>query len=569
MPSRRLLSASPLLALLFAAAPAAAGQYTISPGVTQAQVAAKLDALKPGDTLTLMPGDYSGIDLDLQHADASGVAGTAAAPIVITGMADAGGNLPHVIADTDSYQEAVRLRPGCAYLTVQNLHLSAKGSQTQAGIFVDAGANNITITGNVIEDVTGIGIQIQTQSDVHDFLIEHNAIYGTGTNTADGNNGGQGFTAGGFDPTTATTDVYHLFVRGNLVHDTTGQEGDCIKFMYGVYASTIEDNVMYDCPRGVSAETENYGITAYGSGVGHYTVAADDNVVQRNLVLGTASSVAGHSNVAIYAGPGTLVLNNVILQSNQGIAARLESEASVMRNLSVVNNTVYDATDSAFSIRGCQQADSSVVVTGNALLAVEASGFGYRMPDPVGGMVARANYYEGQDYAEAAPPVMNKLTAAPSALFVNPTTQVPGADFMPAKGSPLVDVADPKTAPADDFDLAMRPVGAGPDVGAYELRADLSNHWALALGFKGSVAVGLPDGGVGAGGSSGAGGGAAGGTGGASGTGGGQGGGCKCTVPGAPEGPVAAPWLLAGLLALRRRARAPHCGTKSRTEENG
>ncbi len=558
------------MALLLAGRRAEAKTYTLSPGVTQAQVAAQLDMLQPGDTLTLMPGEYDGIDLDLMHADMSGVAGTAAAPITIAGMADASGNLPHVVANTDSYQEALRLRPGCAYLTITGLHLSAKGSQTQAGIFVDSGVSNVTISDNVIEDVTGIGIQIQTQSNVHDLLIEHNDIHGTGTNTADGNNGGQGFTAGGFDPTTATTNVYHLVVRQNLVHDNTGQEGDCIKFMYGVYASTIEDNVMWSCPRGVSGETENYGITSYGSGVGHYTIAADDNVVHRNLVVGSAATQTGHDNVAIYAGPGTQVLNNVIVQSDQGIAARLESEATEMRNLSVVNNTVWGATDNAFSIRGCQQADGSVVVTGNALLAVAASGYGYRMPDPVGSMVALANYYQGQDYAEAAPPVMNELTAAATAIFVSPSMSVPGADFMLAAGSPLLDQADPATAPADDFDLSLRPVGKGPDVGAYELHADLSDHWALGLGFKGSAAMGgIPDaGGPGAGGGS-AGNGGSSGNGGSAGGGGSGGGascgGCSCGVPDAEGGDAAAAVLALAAVAWvgRRRVRAGGAGVRA------
>ncbi len=518
--------------------------------MTQAEVAAKLAALMPGDTLTLLPGEYDGIDLDLMRADTSGVAGTAAAPITITGMADAMGNLPHVVADTDQYQEGLRLRAGCAYLVISNLHLSAKGSQTQAGINFDSGVNNVTLQGNVIEDVTGIGIQIQTQSDVHDILVEDNQIYDTGTNTSDGNNGGQGFTAGGFDATTATTDVYHLVVRHNLVHDNTGQEGDCIKFMYGVFAGTIEDNVMYNCPRGVSGETENYGITSYGSGVGHYPVAADDNIVQRNLVLGSAAVQSGHDNVAIYAGPGTQVVNNVIIASDQGIAARLESEATVMRNLTVINNTVLGATDNAFSIRGCQTADASVVVTGNALFAADAAGYGYRMPDPVGSMVATANYYEGLDYAEAAPPVMNQLTQPLSAIFTDPTTTVPGADLMPAAGSPLLAKADPGTAPPMDFDLTMRPAAA-PDVGAYQRTADLSGHWALALAFKGSSAMGgIPDaGGPGASGSSGGAGGSASGPGGSK-------SGCSCSLPGSPTGaPGAAITGLALLAFLRRRPR--------------
>lgn len=544
-----------------------AAEYTLSPGVSQAEVAAQLDALKPGDTLTLLPGDYSGIDLDLRHSGGAGIAGTQAQPITIIGKADASGKRPHVIANTDAYQEAVRLRTGCAFITLKNLHLSAKGSDTQAGILIDSGVNDIVISDNLIEDVTGIGIQIQTQSDVHDILIENNEIHHTGTNTGDGNNGGQAFTAGGFSAGSATKNVHHIVLRRNLIHDTTGQEGDCLKFMYGVYASTMEDNVLYACPRGVSAQTENYGITSYGAGAAHYQNAGDANVIRRNLIVGSAAAQAGHSNVAIYAGPGTFVENNLILGSNQGIAARLEDEAPDMKNLRVVNNTVYDASDHAFSIRGCQKADASVVVTGNAFLAVQASGFGYRMPDPVGSMVAKANYFEGKDYAEAAPPVMIPLPAAASALFVNPSATLPGADFMLKAGSALIDAADGPTAPADDFDLAARPSGAGPDVGAYEWQADLSKHWALALAFKG----GFGSGGVpGTGGATGAGGVTSGGAGGTSsaGTGGtknddgGSSSGCGCFVAGSSGSGTA--WAFAAglgalaLLCFRRRRAGPN-----------
>ncbi len=90
----------------------------------------------------------------------------------------------------------------------------------------------------------------------------------------------------------------------------------------------------------------------------------------------------------------------------------------------------------------------------------------------------------------------------------------------------------------------MRPIGAGPDVGAYERGADLSGHWALALTFKGSAAMGgIPDaGGPGAGGSSGGGG-----------SGAGLSGGCKCSVPGEPGGGAAGGVAALALLCVRRR----------------
>lgn len=575
----RLVSSLPVVAA-FVLVPrlTAAADGSLSPGASQAEVAAAIDALGPGDTLTLEPGEYPNVDLDLKHADDSPLVGTASAHIRIVGKADASGKLPHVIANADAFQEAVRLRTGSTYVDIEGLHLSAKGNDTQAGVFVDSGVSFVTIRDCLIADVTGIGIQIQTQNDVHDLLIEHNEIHDTGTNSQDGNNGGQAFTAGGFTAGSATQGVHHIVLRRNLIHHTMGQEGDCMKFMYGVYASTMEDNVAHDCPRGVSSQTENYGFTSYGSGAGHYQNAADSNAISRNLLVNTAAVVSGHSNVAIYAGPGTRVENNVIVGSNQGIAARLEDEASEMRNLTVRNNTVFGATDYAFSIRGCQNADASVVVTNNALFAVDAKGFGYRMPDPLGAMVAAANYFQGQDYAEAAPPVMNPLSAPAGSVFMSPSTAFPGADFRLVSGSPLVDHGDAGSAPADDFDLAPRPVGSAPDVGAYESGSDPAKHWALAFAFKGSFGSG---GGAGAGGARSGGGGSGGSpagganSGGASGsgtgaaTGGDDSSGCGCSVPKAPGSPAF--FALAALAfgaALRRQVRrmpeARTCCSRSR-----
>ncbi len=389
-------------------------EYMLSPGVDQATVVRQLDGLKPGDTLTFAPGQYPGIDRDLKHADGSGIAGTPSARITIRGISDASGALPHIVADTTQYQEAIRIRAGSAYLLVQGLHLSNQGRTTQAGITFNTGVHDIEVRDNLIEHVTGIGIQMHSQSDIHDVLVEHNEIHHTGTNTSDGSNGGQGFQAGGFEPEHATKNVFHLVVRGNLIHDIGGQEGECIALLYGVYASTIEDNVTRDCPRGVSGETENYGIIAYGSGLAHYAKSDDDILIQRNFVYGSAARAAGHENVAIYVGPGTRVINNIVVASNQGIAARLESEVPDMKNVRILHNTVYDASLYAFSIRGTQKADASVVVAGNAFVAVQAMGYGYRMPDPLGGAVVKANYYAGLDYAEAPASAMSKLPPRPA-----------------------------------------------------------------------------------------------------------------------------------------------------------
>jgi hypothetical protein len=463
-----------------------AADVSIDPSMSQGQIDAVVGALVAGDVLTVALGEYVGRELDLRTSGGAGLAGMPSAPIVIRGARGPNGERPHIVADTDAYQEAIRVRTGCAYVRIEGLHLSAVGNDVQAGIYFDDGVAYVTIIDNEISDVTGIGIQIQVRNDVHDIVIEDNAIHDTGTNTSVGSNGGQGFTAGGFTSDTATSGVHHLVLRHNLVHDTRGQEGDCLKFMYGVYASIFEDNVLYDCPRGV-AQAENYGITSYGSGPGHATVAADSNVVRRNLLFRTAGRAAGENNVAIYAGPGTYVENNLIVDADIGIAARLEGEVPLMRNLRVVHNTVYRASDHAFSIRGTSGADTSVVVANNVFAAVTPGAYGYRMPDPVGAMRAAQNYFEGEDYAEAAAPVMIELVAPLDSIFARPGSVAATTDFMPVAGSVLVDTGDAMLSAPDDFDVAARPVGSGPDVGAYELGADLAAHMPIGPAFKGTA----------------------------------------------------------------------------------
>ena len=480
--------------------------------MSQGDIIQAIASLTPGDALNFAAGDYSGITLDLQ------LTGTAQNPITVRG--DTGGARPRIIANADAYQEAIRVRPGSAFLIIEHLHLTMTGNDVQAGVYFDEGVHDITIRDCEISDVTGIGIQMQTKSDIHDVLIDSNHIHHTGTNLQQGSNGGQGFTAGGFGAGTATTGVYGLVLRHNVVHDTRGQEGDCMKFMYGVYASVMEDNVAYDCPRGVAQE-ENYGLTSYGSGPAHYQNAAESNVIRRNLLLRTGGVQAGEKNVAIWAGPGTTVENNVIITTDIGIAARQESEVSNLRNLRVLHNTIYDVTDHAFSIRGTQNSDDSVVVANNVFITVDGSAFGYRWPDGMGGSVAEANFFTGQDYAEVSEPAMIRLNDAPTAVFVNPSTTVPGADFMLVMGGPLVDVGSTVAGTADDFDLTSRPQGSGVDVGAYEEGGDPAEHWSLDVAFKGSTGTGGTSGAGGSGGTGGAAGsGGSGGSGGTSATGG-------------------------------------------------
>jgi hypothetical protein len=61
----------------------------------------------------------------------------------------------------------------------------------------------------------------------------------------------------------------------------------------------------------------------------------------------------------------------------------------------------------------------------------------------------------------------NSAIGKPSMVFENPT----GFNFLPKVSSGFIDTADPAVAPGTDIIGTKRPSGAGPDRGAYEVRA--------------------------------------------------------------------------------------------------
>ena len=103
-----------------------AASARLLPGVSQSMVDAALAALLPGDTLTVSYGTYTGIDLAL-----SGVSGTMAQPISIVGELSATGERPLLVADTDSFQENIHLKSGCAFISISGLHLQHTGANAQ------------------------------------------------------------------------------------------------------------------------------------------------------------------------------------------------------------------------------------------------------------------------------------------------------------------------------------------------------------------------------------------------------------------------------------------------------
>ncbi len=452
------------------AAPAWAVILYVNPSATQAEVDGKVASLAPGDELVFASGDYSGITLQLQ------LQGTAQAPITIRGAFP--GPRPRIIANADLFQEPVRFLSGSSHVIIEQLHLTMTGSLTQSGVRFDDDVHDVTIRCNEISDINGIGIDLELKNDVHDILFEDNHVHHTGMNVSDPNNAGSGFSAGAFSGSTSVTGVHDLVLRGNVVHDTQGQDGNCMRFLYGVYDSIMQDNVVYACPRGATG-TSPYALLSVGTGAAWSGDLTQNNILRRNLVVDSIGPVPGTSYVAIYAGSGTTVANNVVVNADHGIVAR--PEGVPMRNLRVNHNTVYGAEEEAFSMIA-DGADSTVIVANNVFLTSSPAAFGYRFLANGGVPVIESNYYTGSDLAELPASAMAVLTASLAETFVNASGSIPGADFMPLPTGPLVDVGSNVVSATKDFDQAPRPFGSARDIGAYEWRTDLSDHRALDLG---------------------------------------------------------------------------------------
>jgi len=178
---------------------------------------------------------------------------------------------------------------------------------------------------------------------------------------------------------------------------------------------------------------------------------------------------------------GTIAENNLILNTNHGIAVRLEG-ASSWKNTRVIHNTVYGATDTAFSINGLNTGIADTLIISNNVFSVGGSGtaYGYHWypEDAVGGTV-KNNYFDGLDYGSSL--TISQMRRINGTVFVEPSISLP-ADFTPV--GDLRDGGDSANSLTDDFDNNARPSGSAPDVGCYE--AGSGPHWDIQKSFKDS-----------------------------------------------------------------------------------
>jgi Right handed beta helix region len=200
-------------------------------------------------------------------------------------------------------------------------------------------------------------------------------------------------------------------------------------------------------------------------------------VVESNLIF--ANGKGGGSAINCDGVQDSKFQNNLLYDNySSGISLyRIDGGGGSKRN-SVVNNTIVQAADARWAVNIVNQSTNNVIAN-NILLhkgskgGINVSGDslpGLRCdynivvdrfsPDDGGRFMSLAEWRSttGLDH--------HSQVSRPQEVFVN----IESNDYRLRDGSPAIDAADPKVAPALDIERKTRPTGARPDTGAFESR---------------------------------------------------------------------------------------------------
>jgi MYXO-CTERM domain-containing protein len=255
-------------------------------------------------------------------------------------------------------------------------------------------------------------------------------------------------------------------VEQNYVHDLGGAQGDGIEIKTGSYGNIVRDNVIVNA---------NYpAITLYGFAAG---AGKKDNIVERNLIWGTVDN-------GIQVVGQIIVRNNIIVNAGANGIHSKASQGHDPHHVTIVNNTVHGAGNACLKTNNWSGQQSQLAAN-NALYCP-----GKKAMDITGGAPA-ATFAKNVVLGSVNISSGTITGASVAADLGNPAQKV----FYPPAGSKLVDAAEAKHAPADDFDGTPRPA-QNVDVGAYE-RTGAAPKWTITFGFKGSAPPPQPDAGPG------------------------------------------------------------------------
>lgn len=405
-------------------------------------VAATIE-VNPGDNLYMILQGLQAGDEVIVHAGtypspgyvALVLPGTADAPIVIRG---ADGE----VAVLQGVPEQNLINVEGTYYTIKNLEFSGGSHGVRVGTSAHAVFEDLHI-----HDTNDVGISCnRPDNSYEDITIRRLHIRNTGLSGGPGECMYLGCNDG-------VCKVWDSLVEFNLCHDTTaGEQGDGIELKTGSYNTIIRHNVIYN--------VKYPGITAYG------TQGMAPNVIEGNAVWNVVDN-------GIQLVGDAVVRNNLVFDVGaSGIAAK-PSQGELVKDLTVVHNTVIGAGDTCFRGNQLPGGGANIVVANNAFYCEATSAI--KLPEGQGPAVFAGNAVLGAVSGVMGGTVDGQSLAA---AFVNAA----GKDVYPAEGSPLLDVGDAQWAAQDDFNCLPR--AGSPEIGAYDHSQAGNPGWMVQPDFK-------------------------------------------------------------------------------------
>jgi len=410
------------------------------------------NTLQPGDTLILRGGTYT---QNCRRAITAN--GTAANPITIRA---ATGETPVLTRpanniDTQNNIEIV----SSSYLIIKGIQFKGGSSGVR---FVNTN-NFITIEDCEVHETGNNAIAVNSGNS-DGLIIRRNHIHHTGLSS--GSTEGEGMYLG---CNNNTCRVMNSLIESNYIHHTRGTSSggnDGIEVKVGSGGNTVRNNVIHDTNIGQQFPA----IFVYG------------NVTQPNIVEG---NVMWNCGECIQVEADAVIRNNIILNhSITGIAVIPHAQVPTMRNVTIVNNTIYGGPECVVL---SWSSASNMTFANNAVYCpsgTAVSGSGLTRT----GITIRNNYVTG---ALSGGSVDNSTFfngGSATSAFVNPA----GMNLWPAVGSVLRGTANSSFAPSNDFNGTTR---TSPyDVGAYETEGLSTNPgWTIQPGFKSGTAPSTGD----------------------------------------------------------------------------
>ncbi|MFK7887554.1 MAG: right-handed parallel beta-helix repeat-containing protein [Gammaproteobacteria bacterium] len=390
---------------------------------------AMANALQPGDELVLHDGIYA-----QGCARRLTINGTASQPIVIRAAAGASPLLTRPAASGCCHNN---IELSGSYFTLRGLRFQ-HGS---AGVrFQDS--HHITFEDNEIFDTLNNALTMNS-ADTNGHVIRNNHIHDTGLDPV-GETEGEGMYIGCHSGNCVASN--HL-IENNYIHHLRGTSSggnDGIEIKFRSYGNTVRGNVIHDTNIGTSYPC----IFAYGHGAGA------PNVIESNLVYNCGE--------AILVSADAIVRNNLVVSSSShGIHSRQQNPAPGVKNLSIVNNTIYGTHPTCVQLRwnnatNVTFANNAVYCAGSTAMNVSGAGNALLQNNVVRGGMSGVGV-DGMAFV-AGP--------AASSLFVDASSQ----DFRLLDGATLIDAGDTAVPnlPALDYAGNARIAGGSVDVGAYE-----------------------------------------------------------------------------------------------------